>query len=112
MEFDLGVADRITLLGILPPEEVQTNFLTLKGLRVFREELALIPEEAEEIDLKDLGDGRIQWNMKKEKPKTFSIDDGVLGVIQRRLKTLDTAGKLLDQHMLIYEKFIAEDTDR
>lgn len=110
MEFELGVADRITLLGILPPEAVESNFLTLKSLRVLREDLIISPEEEKEFGVVALPNGRIQWNAVKERPKAFSIDDNVLGVIKRRLKALDAAGKLLDQHMPVYERFIGEET--
>lgn len=105
MEFELGVADRITLLGSLPPEEVHSNFLTLKTLRVFREELSLSPEEANEIEYCQV-DGKAHWKVAKEKPKHFDIDDNILKVIQGRLRELDRAGRLLDQHMPVYEKFV------
>lgn len=105
MEFDLGVADRITLLGALPPEEVESNFLTLKSLRVFREELSVSPEEADDLDL-EIKDGRAKWVAAKEKPKRFDIDDNLLKLVRRRLQGLDAAGRLRDQHMPVYEKFV------
>jgi len=106
VEFDLGVLDRIALLNLLPTEEVQSNFLTLKSLRVFREELVISPEEAKKFGLVELDNGRIQWNTAKERPKRFLVDDSVLAVIRRRLKGLDETGRLLEQQMPLYERFL------
>ena len=105
MDFELGIADRVTLLGVLSADVVEANFLTLKELRLVREELSFAEAEAVEIGLETLPEGRVKWRNDKECCKTIPIGPQVLKVVQTRLRQLDAAGKLRDQHMSVYEKF-------
>lgn len=109
MDFELGIADRITLLGVLSADVVEANFLTLKELRVVREELSFTQEENDEVDLEELPEGKVKWSTAKERPKTIAIGPQVLKVIQNRLRQLDGAGKLREQLMPVYEKFVLVD---
>jgi hypothetical protein len=105
---ELNIAERLTLLGILPKEG---NFLTLKILRKLREELSFSEEELKKYQITQDGE-QIHWNSEKDKkePKDFKISGELLAVIVKSLKELDASGKLTINHYSLYEKFVESES--
>ena len=100
--------ERITLLDVLPREG---NFQTLKMLRVFREDLSFDEQENKDLKMQaqpDLNTGMIsyKWDSAGDKPKEIRVGEKMRDVICDTLKDMDRRGKLTEQHMGLYERFI------
>lgn len=100
----LTVLERITTLNILPPEG---NFLTLKIVRKLREALSFTEEELKTFEIVQEGH-RITWNSTADTSGGTEIPIGekATDLIVTALKKLDQEGKLTEQHVSLYEKFI------
>jgi hypothetical protein len=101
---ELNIAERLTLLGILPKEG---NFVTLKILRQLREELSFSEEEMKKYTIKQDGE-QITWDSVKDKaePKDVKVGGEATSIIVKVLQELDKAEKLSGNHITLYEKFI------
>jgi hypothetical protein len=96
----LNVLERITLLGLLPTEGTYITFkllIDLKGALAFNE------KEIKEFCIKE-NDGRITWT--KSVDKEVDIGDTIKEVIVKKLKELDSQGKINDQNIGLFEKFV------
>jgi len=101
MELELSVAERLNLMGLLPQEG---NYVSLKLIRIAREDLSFSDEE--QANLKFVQDGKsIVWNIEKEVPKKVAFGEVVTTIIQTALKKLNDEAKLKDSHFTLYEKF-------
>jgi hypothetical protein len=96
----LNVLERITLLGLLPAESSYVTFkliLDLKGSLGFNEK-----------DIKEFGimekDGRITWKNSAE--KDIEVGEKAKEIIHDALKKLDEQGKINEQNITLFEKFM------
>ncbi len=106
MKIKLDVMERIVLFNILPKEG---NFMTLKTLRQLKEEVGLDPKEIKEIKIKnDTEKGSVTWDTTKDPHKEIEINREAKKIIVDTLEKLDKDGKLNDQHISLYEKFVEE----
>lgn len=99
---ELTILERIILLSILPTE---TNYITYKILNDFKSELSFSEKELKDFEIKEI-DGRITWNNMKEKSKKITVGEKVNEIICASLKKLDETGKINDENVTLYEKFI------
>lgn len=98
----LSVMDRIVLLNLLPKEG---NFANLKLLRTARESLSFTEEENKALAFKQEGD-KLFWEDGTVEPKEIAIGEVVTQLIAKELKRLDESGKLQNEHISLYEKFM------
>jgi hypothetical protein len=96
----LNFLERFTLLGLLPTEG---NYITFKLLIDLKGALAPNEKEIKECDIKE-NNGRVTW--KKSIDKEIEIGDKTKEIIVGVLKKLDEQGKINDQNLSLFEKFI------
>ena len=127
----LDVFERLMLQNLLPQE---SDYVTLKLVRKFREALSFNEKEIADIEFKNhwrcpkcdtvelaaemakcpdcdiymKTAGQVTWNeIKAEKViKDVHMGDKILALCETTLKKLSDEGKLTEQHMSLYEKFI------
>ena len=98
----LNVFDRVTLLGILPPPE--GDYLTFKIRANLKAELSFSEEELKECNIIQ-ADGIVKWDRSID--KEIEVGDKAKEIICASLKKhLDEAGKINEQNVSLYEKFI------
>lgn len=101
---ELGVADRLRLLSILPSEG---NLVTLKIVRDLQQELSF--SEAELTALKVRQEGtRVMWDETAETLKAIPIGEKATDIIVDRLKELNRQQKLTLEILPLYERFIKD----
>ena len=100
----LTVIERILLLGILPGEG---NFVTLKIVRQLRENLSFSEAEIAALGVHQEGE-RITWNAAAEEPggSEIAIGEKATDIVVEALRKLDREGKLTEQLLSVWEKFI------
>ena len=99
---ELGVAERLRLLSVLPEKG---NFITLKIVRELRETLSF--DEAELTSLGFVTKGpRLEWNVAAEKIKDVPMGPQATDLIRSALKDLDDREALDAGTSLLYEKFV------
>jgi len=101
---ELTVLERLVLQGLLPKEG---NYATLKLLRKAREALSF--DDLENKRLMFIQDGeQIRWDEEESKKIVKDIEIGEMMTIEvnKALKKLNEEGKLRDEHITLYEKFI------
>lgn len=124
--YELTVEDRISLLQILPAEG---NFATLRIVRKLREALSFSEAEVRELKFRQPGqirpedddkpadqqqrvaEGAIAWLVAADPRKRFQFGAATLTIIREALTKLETAGKLREQHMGLYEQFVGGDSN-
>ena len=109
---ELGIHDRLILLGLLPE---QGDFTTLKIVIDLRSTLSFSEEEHKEFQLKQVvgEDGKgnsVQWLQEAERLKDVAFGDVGRELIVRALKDLDGKKHLTMEHMSLYERFILNPT--
>lgn len=105
MGVPLTVLERLVLLNVLPKEG---NFTTIKLLRKLRENLSF--DEAENKALNFVQDGdQVTWDVDEAAKITRHIQIGekMTDLIHDALKKLNDEKKLTDQHLSLYERFVA-----
>jgi hypothetical protein len=95
----LNVLERITLMGILPPE---SNFITFRLITDFKKELSFTEKEIKTCGITQQ-DGKVFW--KKSIDKNFTIGEQLLIIIQTSLQKLDKEGKVNDNNISLFDKF-------
>lgn len=102
----LTVAERLTLLGLLPDE---SNYPGVKEIFRLRQLLGLTDEESKEINVQQ-GEmpGTIMWDNEKAMGLQVDIAMGewITEVIRGELRDLNENYKLTTEVMSLYEKFI------
>jgi len=96
----LNVLERITLLQLLPTEG---SYITFKILIDLKANLAFNEKEIKEFKIEEK-DGRVTW--RKSEEKEIVIGEKAGDIVVEALKKLDDAGKINDQNIVLYEKFI------
>jgi len=99
---ELTVKERLVLLNLLPNEG---NFLTLKLMRKLREALSFDEEELKRLNVVQNGD-RVSWDITVDIRKDIAVGDVMTDVIVKDLKGKDKDGKLTEDHITLYEKFV------
>lgn len=102
-EVELCVFDRLILLNVLPREG---DYTTLRIVRDMREELSFSEEEHAVLQFKNEG-GTVHWKREADTVKSVQFGDKAMDIITETLKKLDAEKKLTEQHVSVYEKFIA-----
>lgn len=98
MEFT--VEERLTALGLLPPEG---NLITMKIVHELRQGLAFSEEDLAILGFRQENE-RLIWNNGID-PKEVKVGVKAAGVIHDELAKLDKDGKLRESHLLLVEKF-------
>jgi len=99
----LSILERIILSQLLP---AQGTFLTLKLLRVLKEDLSFTEEENKILEFEQDGE-TLHWK-EPGVEREIEIGDTMNQIIVEALKELDKNAELTDQHFSLYEKFIKE----
>ena len=105
LKVKLNTLERFVVESLLPKE---TNFSNWKIINDLRGQLALSEEELVAINPQITEEGLIaQWDAVPEKEIIFG--EVTEKMIVDALKKLDNDGKLLLEHLSLYEKFIIRD---
>jgi hypothetical protein len=97
-----GVLERIVLQSILPQE---LDYITYKIVKDLKLELSFSEKEIKEFNLEQVGE-RITWDKSKEKTKEIPLGEKARSVIVKGLEKLNSEGKINDDNVGLYEKFI------
>ena len=103
----LNVFERIVILSLLPTE---TNYTNWKIINDIKNELSLTEQEVVACEIQVLEDGSGmtgKWDAVPEKEITFG--EVTEKIVVDALKKLDAEGKLLVEHISLYEKFVVRD---
>lgn len=100
MEFN--ILERLILQGLLPQESSYVTFRIIKELRT---ELSFSEKELKDFEIKQEGE-RVTWNEAKQKPKVIQIGDKAQSIIIDALKKLNEEGKINDNNISLYERFV------
>jgi len=101
----LNVLERLQLLQILPKEG---NFVTLKIVKTLLNNISIGEKEFKEFDIKQTGE-QLTWNAKGNEDRELEIGEKATDIIIEVLKKVDKEGKLNNQMLSLYEKFIKEE---
>lgn len=104
----LEVHERLALLQLLPNE---SDYKALKTIRRAKEMLSFTPEEQKILEMKNTvvdGKPQLTWNAGKvnEIAKDVPIDEYITNLFRVALAELNNKGKLTEQTMSLYEKFV------
>ncbi|KKN70392.1 hypothetical protein LCGC14_0430870 [marine sediment metagenome] len=108
---ELSIKERMLLQQLLGG--VKTNFLTLKKIRVFREELSPTNSEEKKLNLREEGTGdkkSLRWNPIPD--REIEIPEAVYNVIKKTLESMDKAEQLSNDFYSLMEKFFPEMEDK
>ena len=103
----LNVLERLMCLDCLPDTG---SYVALRQLQEARVKLSFTAGEFKEFEIKELGDGKIQWNPNGNIPKKVHLSELVVGIIRRELEQLNSGEKLTKNHLSLYQKFFSEET--
>ena len=106
MDFD--VRDRLILLNVIP---VQGNLVTLKMVRVLREELGFDNDEYQAFNLRTEG-GSFHWDETKERSKEVSVPITMQELIISAFGKLSKENALHLEHVDLYERFMLAKAER
>lgn len=98
----LGIADRISLLSIMPAEG---NVITMRVMRGFTSDLSFTSKELEEWCIVTEGQ-QIRWDSNEDTDREYAIAPAVMGIIKSTLKKLDDEQKITAALLPVYEKFM------
>jgi len=98
---ELGISERLMLMGILPKEG---NVLTVRVIRELRHELEFSDADLVLYGLKIEG-SRFTWDKSKEGVKEIAIGAAARDIIVKVLKELDKSGKVNEAQLVLFDKF-------
>jgi hypothetical protein len=96
----LNVLERITLLQVLPTEG---SYITFQILISLKKSLSFTEKEIKEFNINEK-EGRVTW--KKSEDKEIEVGEKATDIIKTALEKLDKEGKINEQNITLYEKFI------
>jgi hypothetical protein len=105
----LEVHERMQLVSLMP---VEGGYEALKTMRRQREMLSLMPEEMKILDYKEEklpnGNTKVHWDVNKTSKvvKDVPVDEYMTNFFRKKLSELEAEGKLTEQTMSLYEKFV------
>ena len=97
---ELTILERLTLLQLLPGEGSLT---TIRIVRKLRESLSMTEEEIVEHEVVQSPSGQVAWQNDRARPIEFGATAREIAVTA--LEALDTAGKVEDRHLSLFDKF-------
>lgn len=100
----LNVLERLQLLQILPKEG---NFVTLKIVKTLLNNISIGEKEFKEFDIKQTGE-QLTWNEKGNEEREIEIGEKAMDIVADTLKKVDKEGKLNNNMLSLYEKFVRE----
>jgi hypothetical protein len=101
----LGLAERVSLSGILPDE---SNYATLRSVWIMRQALAPSTDEVKKFEIKYEGN-MITWNEEgKAYVAEIPFNDEQFTMVKQALVDLDSKKKLNTQNFSLFEKFVME----
>lgn len=105
MKVKLTVKQRINLQSILPE---QGDFLTIKMIRVLREELSFSQKEHDLLQFVNHPNGSVEWSPKiaKKVIKTVEIPETIVSTIKEILEKANVAKQITEAHLDFYEMFM------
>lgn len=101
----LSVLERMLIQHLIPKE---SNFSTLKLIRVAREALSFTDDEMKSLNMREIGEGpdrKMMWDNTVPE-KEIEIGETVTCLIVKELSRLDKENKLTSDHLTVYEKFM------
>lgn len=109
MGTELTILERLVLLNILPKEG---DFTTIKLLRKLRENLSFDEEEHKALNFVQDGD-QVTWDVEAAAGlvRRVQIGEKQSDIVHDALKKLNDEKKLSEQHLSLYEKFVANRED-
>jgi hypothetical protein len=106
----LEIHERIAALTLFPKEG---SFEALTTLRVAREVLSFTPQEIKEFNIRNEYDASIgktvtRWDPEKASRavKDVPLEEYTINVIRKKLAELDKSGKLVEDYLSLYSKFV------
>jgi len=99
----LSILDRVLLQSILPKEG---DIVTIKIIRDLRTALGFDEKDVEECEISQEGN-QVVW--KKNIDKEINIGPKALTIIVSALEELNKDGKLSENHIAVYEKFMEDE---
>ena len=105
----LAVHERLALLNMLPSEG---GYEELQTIRRTREMLSFDQDESKSINLRNekdaMGNPVVQWDTENANKlaKDVPIDEWTTNHFRKKLAELEANGKLKEQLMSLYEKFV------
>ena len=99
----LSVIERLALLNALP---VQGDITTIRIVHDLRQSLAFTEEELAALNFRDEGDV-VKWD-EGSPDKEIALRPKALEVIVKALKRLSNEGKLTEDHLAVYDRFMTE----
>ena len=97
---ELTIHERLALLGVLPPEG---NFVTMRILQRLRLALGFSEEDIAKYNIV-VTDTNVSWDNEAE-PVNIPLGKVAREEIVKALEKLDKEGKVLAQHLTLFEKF-------
>lgn len=101
----LGVKDRLILIGLLPKE---ANFLEIKILQELKDDLAFDNSEMERLHVIQQNNGMIVWDQDAAKDciKIVTMSEVTASLVVKALVSMDKQSKLTSDHIGLYEMFV------
>ena len=105
MKVKLTVKQRIDLQSVLPQ---QGDFLTVKMIRVLREDLSFTQKEHKLLKFVNHPNGSVEWDAKAALKcvKEFEIPETIISIIKETLEKLNTSKQITEAHLDFYEMFM------
>ncbi len=111
MQFELGVADRIQLLDILPREGDSITIKVIHDLRTGKAGLGFSEEELDLLKFERV-DGFTKWQRLGDRPKKVEIGNVAHEIITATLRSLEAAKKLTEGLLHVYQLFVEDPKPR
>ena len=104
MGIKLTVKERLVIQSLLPKEG---NFMTLKLMRILKEELSFSDEEIKKLEFVQSGE-LLNWNQEAAEGvvKDVEVGETMMNLIVETLSDMNKNSKLTDDHITLYEKFV------
>ena len=103
----MGMLDRLVAMRYIPQEG---SYVTLKIIRVLVTKLGISAEEHKEYNIREEGD-KIFWDEKANEEREIPLTDIEISLVSKGLKKADEEGKLKQEEMGVYEKFVMRKGD-
>lgn len=109
MKVKLTVKQRIDLQSILPE---QGDFLTVKMIRVLREDLSFSDAEHKSLKFVNYPNGSVKWDGPAAKicVKEVEIPETIVSTIKKILEKANAAKQITEAHLDFYEMFMDLET--
>jgi len=103
---ELGVYERLLLLDILEHYEGNiTNARIVKDLRF--DKFGFTEEEHKNLQIR-FENGVVKWRSEFDKSEDIEIGPVGISIIMDELKKLSRIGKIKQEHISLYDKFVGE----